>query len=173
MTRNLTLASALLGVLVLGSAVGLAQNAFPGPDQAGLFAEVKAMHADMKRAIEANTRAQIVTARLASQDARVATASAQVADAQSELAEATKARTDAENSIRRLTQSLADQQGELRAATSRDIAETRRELGDLQHREQAARAELAKMQQASAAERTRRNELSVRLDELEQTLSAR
>ena len=170
MTLSRTLAAGALALFLTGGVTVSGQNKVPGPDLAGI-AETKTMHGDLIRAIQANTRAQIVIARLASQDAKVAAATAQTGDAQRELAETTRARMAADADIRRLTLSLSGQPPAQRAETNREILERRGEATELRRQEQAISTQLTKLQQALAAEQTRRNELSVRLDELEKSVS--
>jgi chromosome segregation ATPase len=172
MTFSRKRGAAALTVLLLAGVTVSSQNKVPGPDLAGI-AETKAMHAELIRAIQANTRAQIVIARLASQDARVAAATAQAADAQRELAEVRRAVMAADAEIRRLNLSLSGQPPAQRAEISKEIVEKRAEAADLRKQEQGMRAELTKLQRALAAEQTRRNELSAQLDELERSLPSR
>src|SRR4051812_39626064 len=101
MTFSQRLGVAILAVLLLGGVAGSAQNTVPGPDQAGLFAAVTAMRADMNRALETSTRAQVLIAQLASQDARVTAVTLQVVDAQRAVWDTMKARIDTETEIRR------------------------------------------------------------------------
>ena len=101
MTLARTLGVVAMALLLGGAAPSGQGNRVPGPDLAGI-ADTKAMHAAIIRAIEANTRAQIVIAHLASQDARVAAVTLQVIDAQRASLDATRARIDSETEIRRL-----------------------------------------------------------------------
>ena len=116
MTFSQKSVAAALAVFLLGGVTVSGQNKASGPDLAGI-AETKMMHAELIRAIQANTRAQIVIARLASQDARVAAATAQAADAQRELTEIKRARTVTDADVRRLTLSLSGQTAAQRAET--------------------------------------------------------
>ena len=172
MATSQRIALGALLVLLLGGIAGSAQNTVPGPDQAGVFAAIKAMHADLKLTLEANTRAQIVIARLATQDARVTAATTELAEAQRRLRVQSRERTRTEAEIRSLTQSLARQDGDLRVATTQTIADNRRALQDFQHREQDVRSQFARAQQALGAEQARRNGLDAKLDELERALPA-
>jgi chromosome segregation ATPase len=159
----------VLGLVLLGGVAVSGQNKTPGVDLAGI-ADTKAMHTAIIRAIDANTHAQIVIARLASQDARVSAAIAQVADAHRQVMEATRLRMDVEAEIRRLTQSMSGQSSEPRAETHAQISERRSELLALRQQEQAKAAQLPKVQQVLAAEQARHSALSGKLDELERSL---
>jgi chromosome segregation ATPase len=172
MTLSQTWVAAALTVFLLGDVTTSGQNKTPGPDLAGI-AETKTMHAQLIRAIQANTRAQIVIARLASQDARVAAATAQAADAQRELTEVRRATMVTDAEIRRLNLSLSGQPAAQRTEISKEIVEKRAEAAELRKQEQGMRTELTKLQRALAAEQTRRNELSAQLDELEKSLVSR
>jgi chromosome segregation ATPase len=160
--------AAALTILLLAAAVR-AQNKLPGPDLAGP-AETKTMHAELIRAIQANTRAQIVIARLASQDARVAAATAQAADAQRELADTRRARTIADADLRRFRQSLSGQPPAERAETNKEISEKLREVNELRRQESALSSQLPRFHQALESEQARRNELNAQLDALEKSL---
>ena len=164
--------AAALAVFLLGGVTLPAQNKLPGPDLAGT-ADTRTMHAELLRAIQENTRAQIVIARLASQDARVAAATAQAADAQRELAETRRARTTTEADIRRLRQSASSQTAAERAETNREISEKVQEVTELRRHESAIGTQLPRFQQALTAEQARRNELSAQLDALERSLPGR
>ena len=171
MTVSRTLATGTIGTLLVAGAAGLAaQNRVPGPDQAGL-AEARAMHVEITRAIETTTRAQIVIARLASQDARVAAVTLQVVDAQRALWDAMRARTDTQTEIRRLSQIQPGTKPEARASTPQELSEQQQVLLDRQREEQAARNRLATLQRSLDAEQAKRTELAERLDEFERSLS--
>jgi chromosome segregation ATPase len=172
MTFSHRLLTAALAVLLLGGVTIPAQNKLPGPDLAGT-AETRTMHTELLRAIQVNTRAQIVIARLASQDARVAAATGQAADAQRELIETRRARASAEADVRRLRQSASSQAAAERAETNKEITEKVQEVNDLRRHESAISTQLPRFQQALTAEQARRNELSAQLDALERSLPGR
>jgi hypothetical protein len=166
------LAFAALVAVLLGGVAGSAQIAVPSSTEGGMVAAVKAMHADLKAAIGANTRAQVLIARLASQDARIAAVTSQVVDAQRALWDAVRSRADTEAEVRTLTQILPGTQPKARAATPQELSEERQVLDDRERVEQAARARLATLQKSLDAEQAKRTELHARLDDLERGLAA-
>jgi len=172
MTLSSAVGVAAVAVLLGGAAISGQGNRVPGPDLAGI-AETKAMHTEIIRAIEANTRTHIVIARLASQDARVSAAIALLAGAQRELNDTASARMAADGEIRRLSQEVSRLPAADRAAGYKELSEKRTEATALRTQEQALRTQLPKLQQALSAEQTRRTELSGQLDQLEASLSRR
>ena len=172
MTLARTLGVVAMALLLDGAAPSGQGNRVPGPDLAGI-ADTKAMHAAIIRAIEANTRAQIVIAHLASQDARVAAVTLQVIDAQRASLDATRARIDSETEIRRLAQIQPGTQPQARVSTPQELSEQRQVLVDRQREEQAARNRLVTLQKSLEAEQAKRTELAARLDELERSLESR
>jgi len=156
--------------LVLGGVAASGQNRVTGPDQAGV-ADTKMMQVDIIRAIQANTRSQLLIARLASQDARVAAVTLQVVDAQRAVWEAMRALVDTETEIRRLSQIQPRAQPQARASTPQEVSEQRQVLIDRQREEQAARTRLVTLQKSLDAEQAKRTELSARLEDLERSLT--
>ena len=172
MTLARTLGVVAMALLLGGAAPSGQGNRVPGPDLAGI-ADTKAMHAAIIRAVEASTRAQIVIAHLASQDARVAAVTLQVIDAQRASVDATRARIDSETEIRRLAQIQPGTQPQARVSTPQELSEQRQVLVDRQREEQAARNRLVTLQKSLEAEQAKRAELAARLDELERSLEGR
>ena len=172
MALSQKIAATALGILLLGGMARSAQNTVPGPDQAGIAA-TKAMHAELKHAIETNTLAQILASHVAIQNQQLIAITEQGLKTQDALAGAAAERKAADAEVAQLAQHLAGQltPADRNASNALWAAATANQQQAAQ-REQALNAQLKNLGEAQTTRKAKLDETSRRLDEIEKSLGS-
>src|SRR4051794_17312046 len=170
MALSQKIAATALGILLLGGMARSAQNTAPGPDLVGIAA-TKAMHGELKHAIETNTLAQILASHVAIQNQQLIASTEQALRAQDALAAVAAERKAAEAEVARLAQHLAGQLTPAdRNASNALWATATANQQKAAQREQALNAQLKRLGEEQTTRRAKLEEASGRLDDIEKSL---
>ena len=126
-----------------------------------LVAEIRLLRADLNRASETTVRANLVTARLASQEGRISTLMQQRSNVRQQIAEAQLSLAP-----------FALQLKQAQESNSEILAPLRNTVEQVQKRDQELRAQEAELIRLIASEESRWSDFNSLLDQLERALPA-
>jgi hypothetical protein len=166
---------AVVVVIALASSVPLAESQVPGsvpvpsiqqPDlMASLLAEVRALRQELREAVRASARSQLLLGRLQLQQIQLARIDQQLALASARRLEATRERTAIAARLRELDRRTAEQgSGDERSAVEAERRQLRTQLQEQQSLEGQYRRQETELTDAISTEEQRLRDLAARLD---------
>jgi uncharacterized phage infection (PIP) family protein YhgE len=170
--RRLVIAAA--AAAIGGMAIAAAQSASNAPGDP-LLEEVRALRTDMNHAAGAGIRAQLLVARLQSEEQRINVLSGQLTELRRQLATQRSGRADMANQLQQCEQTLAAPAvaGDHVASLQNECRALARTIRQADQEQQQLESQETEMVTQLAAEQNRWVDFNSRLDELERQLTAR